>query len=67
MSVAKVIEITADSQTGFEDAVRRGIKKAGESLEGIRAAWIANQEVLVEDNEVHTYRVHLRVTFLLND
>ena len=67
MSVAKVIEITADSPKGFEDAVRRGIKKAAESLEGIKAAWIANQEVLVEDNEVSTYRVHLRVTFLLND
>jgi flavin-binding protein dodecin len=67
MSVAKVIEITADSEKGFEDAVRKGIAKAGQSLEGIRAAWIANQEVLVEDNKVHTYRVHLRVTFLLND
>jgi flavin-binding protein dodecin len=67
MSVAKVIEITADSEKGFEDAVRKGIAKAGESLEGIRAAWIANQEVLVKDNKVHTYRVHLRVTFLLND
>jgi hypothetical protein len=67
MSVAKVIEITADSEKGLEDAVRRGIEKAGESLGGIKAAWIANQEVLVEDNQVHTYRVHLRVTFVLND
>ena len=53
-SVAKVIEITAGSEKGFEDDVRRGIKRAGESLEGIKAAWIANQEVLVEDNQVHT-------------
>lgn len=67
MSVAKVIEITADSDEGFEDAVRRGIKKAAESLEGIRGAWIANQEVLIKDNRVHTYRVHLRVTFVMND
>jgi flavin-binding protein dodecin len=67
MSVGKVIEITADSDKGFEDAVRKGIKKAAESLEGIRAAWVANQEVIVEGDEVRTYRVHLRVTFLLND
>lgn len=65
MSVAKVIEITADSEKGFDDAVRRGIEKAGETLDNIRAAWIANQEVLVEDNRVRTYRVHLRVTFVL--
>lgn len=65
MSVAKVIEITAESEKGFDDAVRRGIEKAGETLDNIRAAWIANQEVLVEDNQVRGYRVHLRVTFVL--
>ena len=67
MSVAKVIEITADSEKDFEDAVRRGVAKAGETLENIRSAWIANQEVLVEDGKVQKYRVHLRVTFVLND
>jgi flavin-binding protein dodecin len=67
MSVAKVIEITADSEKGFEDAIRQGIKKASKSLDGIRAAWVANQEVLVENNEVKSYRVHMRVTFLLSD
>jgi dodecin len=67
MSVAKVIEITADSEKGFEDAVRRGIKKASETLEDIRAAWVANQEVLVEKGQVTVYRVHLRVTFVLKD
>ena len=67
MSVAKVIEITADSKKGFEDAVKQGIKKASQSLEGIKAAWIANQEVIIEDNEIASYRVHLRITFLLTD
>lgn len=67
MSVAKVIEITADSEKDFEDAVRRGVAKAGETLENIRGAWIANQEVLVQDGKVQKYRVHLRVTFILND
>jgi hypothetical protein len=67
MSVAKVIEITADSEKGFEDAVRRGVAKAAETIEHIRGAWIANQEVVVEDGKVQTYRVHLRVTFILND
>lgn len=67
MSVAKVIEITADSEKGFDDAVRRGVAKAADTLEHIRGAWVANQEVLVEDGKVQTYRVHLRVTFLLNE
>lgn len=67
MSVAKVIEITADSEKGFEDAIQQGIKKASESVKNIRAAWVANQEVVVDGSTVTGYRVHMRVTFVLND
>jgi flavin-binding protein dodecin len=67
MSVAKVIEITADSEKGFEDAIRQGIAKASKSVDNIRAAWVANQEVMVDKKKVTSYRVHMRVTFVLND
>jgi flavin-binding protein dodecin len=66
MSVAKVIEITADSDKGFEDAIQKGIKKASETVNNIRAAWVANQEVMVDGSKVTGYRVHMRVTFVLN-
>jgi len=65
MSVAKVIEITADSKVGFEDAVKAGIRKAAETVSNIKSAWVANHEVHVEKGEVTTYRVHLKVTFIL--
>jgi len=67
MSVAKVIEITADSEKGFEDAIQKGIHKAAETVDDIRTAWVANQEVLVDGSKVKAYRVHMRVTFVLND
>jgi len=67
MSVAKVIEITADSAKGFEDAIQQGIKKASKTVDDIRGAWVANQEVIVENATVKTYRVHMRVTFILKD
>ena len=41
MSVAKVIELTAVSPTSFDDAVRVGIEKSGESLRNIKGAWVA--------------------------
>lgn len=67
MSVAKVVEITAESEKSFEDAVRQGIKKAGKTIDYIKSAWIANQEVLVVENEIQKFRVHMRVTFILKD
>lgn len=65
-SVAKVIEITAESELSFEDAIQRGITKATESVHGIRGAWVESQQVKVEDAKVVAYRVDLKVTFLLD-
>ena len=65
MSVAKVIEISATSTTSFDDAVRVGIEKSGESLRNIRGAWVSEQKVDVENGEIVAYRVTLRVSFVL--
>jgi len=65
MSVAKVIEISATSESSFEDAIRRGIEKAGETVRGIRGAWVKEQMVRDEEGQVVEFRVDLKVTFVL--
>lgn len=66
MAVAKVIEISAESENSFEDAIRQGIKTAGKSLHGVKSAWVKSQQVVVKDNKVTSFRVDLKVTFLLD-
>ena len=65
MSVAKVIEITAQSPESFEDAIRQGIAKAGETVRNIQGAWVKEQNVAIEDGTIVGYRVDLKVTFIL--
>jgi flavin-binding protein dodecin len=65
MSVAKVIEIIAGSKTGFDDAVRKGVARAAETIDAVEAAWVKDQNVLVEGGKVIEYRVTLKVTFML--
>jgi flavin-binding protein dodecin len=65
MSVAKVIEVTATSTESFDDAVKVGIEKSGESLRHIKGAWVSEQKVDVEDGKIVAYRVTLRITFVL--
>ena len=67
MSVAKIIEITADSRESFEDAIRQGIERAERSVENVKGAWVAEQKVEVENGAIVAYRVDLKVTFVLND
>ncbi len=64
-SVAKVIEIIASSEIGFDDAVQKGIAKASESVKDITSAWIQDQSVKVKDGKVTKYRVVLKVTFVV--
>jgi flavin-binding protein dodecin len=66
MAVAKIIEITAMSENSFEDAIKRGIEKASETVHNIKGAWVKEQKVLVEDGSVSGYRVDLKVSFVLD-
>jgi len=65
MSVAKTSEITASSSKSFEDAVRKGISKMGETVKHIEGAWVKEQKVVVKDGEVTAYRVTMKVTFIV--
>lgn len=65
MSVAKTSEITASSSKSFEDAMRKGIRKMGETVHNIEGAWVKEQKVVVNDGEVTAYRVTMKVTFIV--
>lgn len=65
MSVAKVMEITSTSTKSFEDAIQKGIKKAGKSVRNIKGAWVQDQEVVVDEGKITEYRVSMKVTFVI--
>lgn len=66
MTVAKIIEITAESEVSFEDAIRKGIAKASESVHDIRSAWVKEQKAVVRKGQIVSYRVDLKLTFVLD-
>ena len=67
MSIAKVIEITANSPESFEDAVKRGIERAQKTIDDVKGAWIKAQKVVVENGKITEFRVHMKVTFILHE
>jgi flavin-binding protein dodecin len=67
MSVARTTEITASSKKGFDAAIEKGIKRATKTLENVTGAWIKDQEIIVENNEIAGYKVRMMVTFLLRE
>ncbi len=67
MSVAKVTEISSSSKVSFEDAIQHGIARASKTLDGIQGAWIKEQQVVCDGEEINEYRVNMKVTFILKD
>jgi hypothetical protein len=66
MSIVKIVEISASSRDSFEDAIRNGVRRAGETLDNIRGAWVAEQKVVVEEGEIVEFRVDLKLSFELD-
>jgi hypothetical protein len=66
MSVAKVIEINAESDKSFEDAIAQGIKTAAKTVHNIKGAWVKEQQIVVDGSSITKYRVDLKVTFVLD-
>lgn len=67
MSIARTTEICAGSKVSFDDAMRQGMQRAAKTLDNVKGAWIQDQELIARDGEIDEYRVHLKVTFVLND
>jgi flavin-binding protein dodecin len=64
-SVARVTEISAKSDTSFEDAINVAVSRASETLRGVTAAWVKEQNVDIEDGRIVAWKVDLLVTFVL--
>ena len=67
MSVARVTEISAISETGFEDAIQQAIGRANKTLRNVQGAWVKDMNGMIEDGNITGYKVNLEVTFVLED
>lgn len=67
MSVARVVEISATSNQGFDDAMRQGLSRANKTLRNVKSAWIKDQTIRLEGGAIVEYQVNMLVTFVLDD
>ena len=67
MSVARVTELSAVSENGFEDAINQAIARATKTLRGVEGAWVKDMNVLIEDGNIVGYKANVAITFVLED
>ena len=67
MSVARITEISCNSDKSFEDAIQQGVARASSTLHNIRSAWIKEQEVEIDNGRIKSYKVIMKITFVLDE
>lgn len=63
MAVLKVIELLANSETGWEDAAKKAVAQAAKSVDNIRSVYVKEQSATVSNGKIDNYRVNVKVTF----
>lgn len=63
MAVMKVLEIMANSNQSWEEAVKNAVKTAAKSVKNIRSVYVKDQTANVEGNNITDYRVIVKITF----
>ena len=66
-SVARITEISAESNQSFEDAIRTGVERANQTLRNVKGAWIKEQQITVDGGNISAFRVNMLVTFVLEE
>lgn len=62
-SVYKVIQLVGTSQKSWEDAAKRAVERAAESLRDLRVAEVVEQDLVIKDGKVDAYRTKVKISF----
>ena len=62
-SVYKVIELVGSSPQSWEKAAQNAVDTAAKSLKDLRVAEITEMDMQIEDGEIRSYRVKVKVSF----
>lgn len=65
MSVARVTELSAISETSFEDAINQAVGRATKTLRGVEGCWVKDMNVMISDGNITGYKVNVAITFQL--
>ncbi len=67
MSIVKVIEVIASSETSWDDAARQAVREAAKTVKNIRHFYAENLTAVVEGDEIVEFRINGKISFVIGD
>jgi dodecin len=65
--IVKVIEVIASSEKSFDDAARVAVAEASKTVKNIHSVYIKHMNANVENNQIVSYAVNAKISFLLEE
>jgi flavin-binding protein dodecin len=65
--IIKVIEIIAQSEKSWEDAVHVALHEASKTVKNIKSIYIQEMQAIVESNAIAHYRLNAKVSFVIDE
>ncbi len=62
-SIYKVIELIGSSEKSWEDAAKKAVERAAQTLEDLRIAEVSNMDMKIEGGKVVAYRTKVKLSF----
>ena len=63
MATLKVIEIMANSEKSWEEAVKNAVRTTAKTVKNIRSVYVKDQTAHVSGEEITDFRVIVKITF----
>lgn len=67
MSVVKIIELLAESPDSWEAATQVAVTEAAKTIQHIKNVYIKEMKAFVENGKIVSYRVNVKISFVVND
>lgn len=65
MTMLKVVEVLAESDTSWEDAAQQAVANASKTVRNIKSIYLKNVEATVENGKISKYRINAKISFVL--
>lgn len=66
MSIVKVIEVIAESDTSWDDAARNAVSVASETIKNVRHIYVKEMTAIVQNGEIVKYRLNANLSFVVD-
>ena len=66
MAIVKVIEVLAESDASWEEAVKKAVTEASRTVRNIKSVYVKEFQAMVEGDRIRQFRVNAKISFVVD-